>query len=169
MYLPSSEAKFPGSIIFIFNPEDGDSAFLQNIFIHQQHFTLTQPRRSYFEFPYTVMCFSYLKCILPACPSSYRCCKYTFPNNLSNKYFLSTPNFHILAIFGAYLGPLYFIIFATYSVCHEVPRYVTSFLSPPACCETSMSYLTQTCRLCDHVQERQFSCELISLYCRIRE
>jgi hypothetical protein len=68
-----------------------------------------------------------------------------------------------------YLSLLYFIIFTTQGVRHEVPRYVTSFLGPPACCETYMSYFTQTCRLCDHTQGRQFSCELISLYCYIRE
>ena len=164
MYHPSSEAKFPRFINLRFNPEYGDSVFLQSICIHQQHFTLAQARRSYFEFSYTVMCISYLKCILPTCPSSYRSCKYKFPNNFCHKYFLCTPCFHTLAIFGAYLSTLYFLIFTKQDVRHEVSRYVTSFLGPPACCETSMSYFTQTCRLCDHIQGRQVSCELISLF-----
>lgn len=167
MHLPSLEAKFSSSIILRFNPEGGDRVFLQSICIHLQLFTLAQARRSCFEFSYTVMCVSYLKCVLPTCPSSYRSSKYTFLNNFSHKYFLCTPCFHSLAIFVAYLSLLYFIIFIIFR--HEVPRYVTSFLDPPACCETTMSYFTQTCRLCDHIQGRQFSCDLISLCCRIRE
>lgn len=143
MYLPSSEAKFPRSIILRFNPEDGGSVFLQSVCVRHQHFTLAQTRRQYFEFSYTVMCISFLKRIIRTCPPSHLSCKYTFSNNFSHRYFLCTPCFHILAIFGAYLSLLYFIIFTTQGVRHEVPRYVTSFLDPHACCETSMSYFTQ--------------------------